>query len=50
MGVDNLWLKLWEICNCDGEGGELKWIYEQINGFIGIYKYWQIFELFLVEQ
>lgn len=41
MGVDNLWSKPWETCDRDGEGGgSLKRIYEQINGFTGIYKYW----------
>ena len=40
MGVDNLWSKPWETCDRDGEGGESKRIYEQINGFTGISKYW----------
>lgn len=40
MGVDNLWSKPWVTCDHDGEGGESKRIYEQINDFTGIYKYW----------
>ena len=40
MSVDNLWSKPWETCDRDGEGSGSKRIYEQINGFTGIYKYW----------
>ena len=29
-----------ETCDRDGESGGSKRIYEQINGFTGIYKYW----------